>query len=69
LRRSSSPVLPNLPGFLAQVSLVPSAGVPPFFLELYHYAWFAGFGIAFGVYLALRRIFPLGVRPRRQDRL
>lgn len=53
-------VLPNLPGFLAQVSLVPAAGVPPLFLELYHYAWFAGFGIAFGVYLALRRIFPRG---------
>lgn len=51
-------VLPNLPGFLAQVGLVAPASVPAFLLGLYSYAWFAGFAIAFVAYLLLRRLFP-----------
>lgn len=51
-------VLPNLPGFLAQVNVVPAAAVFPFFLQLYHYAWFAGFAIAFAVYLGFRKLAP-----------
>jgi len=50
--------LPNLPGFLAQVNLVPAAKVPVFFLNLYSNAWFAGFGIAFVLYLILRKLAP-----------
>ncbi|MEO6567867.1 MAG: NCS1 family nucleobase:cation symporter-1 [Opitutaceae bacterium] len=50
--------LPSLPGFLAAVKIVDVANVPAFFLGLYNYAWFVGFGIAFGVYLALRKILP-----------
>ena len=49
-------VLPNLPGFLVTVKLVDPAGVPPFFVRLYDYAWFVGFAIAFVVYLALRTL-------------
>jgi nucleobase:cation symporter-1, NCS1 family len=49
-------VLPSLPGFLATVKIVDPASVSPFFIRLYDYAWFAGFGIAFVVYLALRWI-------------
>ncbi len=53
-------VLPSLPGFLVNVKvLVPAHGMH-FFVRLYDYAWFVGFGIAFAVYLALRRIFPEG---------
>jgi nucleobase:cation symporter-1, NCS1 family len=48
-------VLPNLPGFLVAVKLVDAARVPAFFVSLYHYAWFVGFGIAFIVYLAFRK--------------
>ncbi len=51
-------VLPSLPGFMAQVHLIDSTGMSPFLLGLYNYAWFAGFGIGFAVYLALRKIAP-----------
>lgn len=43
-------VLPNVPGFLAQVRLFDS--VPGFFRDIYVYAWFTGFVIAFAVYAA-----------------
>jgi NCS1 family nucleobase:cation symporter-1 len=47
-------VLPSLPGFLAEVHLISGAGLPPALLHIYDYAWFAGFAIAFVLYLALR---------------
>jgi NCS1 family nucleobase:cation symporter-1 len=50
--------LPSLPGFLATVHLVDATLISPFLLNLYHYAWFVGFGIAFAVYLALRKAAP-----------
>ncbi|HEX2852069.1 MAG TPA: NCS1 family nucleobase:cation symporter-1 [Opitutaceae bacterium] len=50
--------LPSLPGFLATVKLIDGASVPPFLLGLYNYAWFAGFGIAFALYLILRKLAP-----------
>jgi NCS1 family nucleobase:cation symporter-1 len=49
-------ILPNLPGFLVNVKLLDAASVPRFFVALYDYAWFVGFGIAFVVYLALRKL-------------
>jgi len=49
-------VLPNLPGFLVTVKIVDPANVPVFFVRLYDYAWFVGFGIAFVVYLLLRTL-------------
>jgi NCS1 family nucleobase:cation symporter-1 len=51
-------VLPSLPGFLSQVGLLKPAGVPPFLLGIYGYAWFAGFAIAFVAYLVLRKLAP-----------
>lgn len=36
-------VLPNLPGFLAQIGALEGAGI---FTDLYHYAWFTGLAIA-----------------------
>ncbi|HEY5226959.1 MAG TPA: cytosine permease, partial [Opitutaceae bacterium] len=51
-------VLPNLPGFLAQVGCVNPAHVPGFFLSLYSFAWFAGFAIAFVAYIILRKLAP-----------
>lgn len=51
-------VLPNLPGFLVNVKLLNASAVPAFLIALYSYAWFVGFGIAFVVYLALRRLSP-----------
>lgn len=54
-------ILPNIPGFLAQIKVLPEAAVPPFLNELYHYAWFVGLGIAGIVYSLLMRIQPSSV--------
>jgi nucleobase:cation symporter-1, NCS1 family len=51
-------VLPALPGFFSQVHLISGNGISPFLLNLYNYAWFVGFGLAFTVYLALRKLAP-----------
>ncbi len=51
-------IVPNLPGFLVTVKLLPATAVPAFFASLYSYAWFVGFGIAFVVYIFLRRFCP-----------
>jgi NCS1 family nucleobase:cation symporter-1 len=50
--------LPSLPGFLATVGLIDGTRVSPFLLNVYNYAWFVGFGIAFASYLSLRKIAP-----------
>lgn len=50
--------LPSLPGFLVQVRAIDAAVVPGFFTNLYHYAWFVGFAVAFIVYLIFRKIAP-----------
>jgi NCS1 family nucleobase:cation symporter-1 len=49
-------ILPSLPGFLVQVNLLPAGSVPPALANLYHYAWFLGFAVAFTLYLGLRRL-------------
>ena len=48
--------LPSLPGFLVQVKVFKTETVPPFLAHLYSYAWFIGFAVAFGVYLAGREL-------------
>jgi NCS1 family nucleobase:cation symporter-1 len=53
-------VLPSLPGFLVAVKVLDGAVLPAALLGLYHYAWFAGFGLAFVLYVALRRLAPRG---------
>jgi NCS1 family nucleobase:cation symporter-1 len=45
-------ILPVIPGFLGTVGL---ASVAPFWITMYHYAWFISFGISFAVYGALSR--------------
>lgn len=52
--------LPSLPGFLATIKAIDGAGVPAFLLGLYNYAWFVGFGLAFALYLLLRKLAPQG---------
>jgi NCS1 family nucleobase:cation symporter-1 len=51
-------VFPSLPGFLVAVKAVEGAGLSGALLSLYNYAWFVGFGIAFSVYIALRKLAP-----------
>jgi len=43
-------ILPNLPGFLGTIK---AAEVSKFWMDLYHYAWFVGFGLSFAVYAVL----------------
>lgn len=50
--------LPSLTGFLAHIKAIDGKSLPPFLLHLYDYAWFVGFGIAFVLYLALRKVAP-----------
>lgn len=48
-------ILPNIPGFLVTVHLVPKDNVPLFIAGLYHYAWFVGFAVSFFVYLLMMK--------------
>jgi len=43
-------ILPNLPGFLGTVKWMT---VSSFWMDLYSYAWFVGFGLSFVVYMGL----------------
>lgn len=43
-------VVPNLPGFLAQIGMIEGSG---FFVHLYHYAWFLGLAFAGASYFLL----------------
>jgi NCS1 family nucleobase:cation symporter-1 len=60
-------IAPCVPGFLATVAAVQVADV---WVEIYHYAWFVSFGIAFVCYFALMKAFgiattpALGIHPR-----
>ena len=49
-------VLPSLPGFLEEVKILRSGSFPRFISDLYHYAWFIGFAVAFMSYLAGRKL-------------
>lgn len=51
-------VAPSLPGFLQEVKLLKPDAMPAALSDLYHYAWFVGFGVAFIAYLALRKVWP-----------
>jgi len=48
-------ILPNVPGFLATIDVVPQDAVPGWINDLYHYAWFVGFIVSGVVYLAMSR--------------
>jgi NCS1 family nucleobase:cation symporter-1 len=50
--------LPSLPGFLVQVKLLSAESIPAPLAELYHYAWFIGFAVAFVAYLTGRKLSP-----------
>lgn len=51
-------ILPSLPGFLVAVKVIGPDAMPSFLLGLYHYAWFVGFGVAFVLYIFLRKLTP-----------
>jgi len=51
-------VLPNLPGFLVTIKVLPAADFPAWIVAGYNYAWFVGFALGFGLYSVLRPLFP-----------
>jgi NCS1 family nucleobase:cation symporter-1 len=50
--------LPSLPGFLVNINALSAESIPTSLAQLYNYAWFIGFTVAFAIYLVLRRIAP-----------
>jgi NCS1 family nucleobase:cation symporter-1 len=48
-------IVPNVPGFLLTIEMVNSALFPEWVTDLYHYAWFVGFGISGIVYWFLMK--------------
>ena len=52
-------IAPNILGFLGTIKVLNAATVGPFWMHLYNYSWFVGFGVAFAVYGVLRAIKPL----------
>ncbi len=49
-------IAPHVPGFLVAINALTTNQVPTFFVSLYSYSWFSGFGIAFALHLALSKI-------------
>jgi NCS1 family nucleobase:cation symporter-1 len=39
-------IAPNIPGFLTTTHFIPEESIPLFIRQLYHYAWFVGFGVS-----------------------
>jgi NCS1 family nucleobase:cation symporter-1 len=50
-------IAPNLPGFLVNINALDKSHVAPVWLNLYNYAWFVGFSVAFVLYLLLRQLY------------
>jgi NCS1 family nucleobase:cation symporter-1 len=50
-------ILPNVPGFLTTIQLIPSDSVPAWISHLYNYAWFVGFLVSGLVYLLMMRSY------------
>ena len=48
-------VLPNIPGFLTEIKVIPTEQVWPLVNGLYHYAWFVGFIVSGCAYLVMMR--------------
>lgn len=47
-------ILPNVPGFLTTIKVIPQDSVPTFISGLYHYAWFVGFAVSAFIYFTLQ---------------
>ncbi|MEX1363410.1 MAG: NCS1 family nucleobase:cation symporter-1 [Nannocystaceae bacterium] len=65
-------VLPNIPGFLHQAGAIGDGVIPAVFDDVYTYAWFVGFLLSGGLYLALMRMWypdsgPAVPRPLQQE--
>jgi NCS1 family nucleobase:cation symporter-1 len=50
-------IAPCGPGFIAHISDSAAQVIPPFWVNLYHYAWFISFGVSFVAYVVLMHLF------------
>lgn len=48
-------IIPNSPGFLVNIKLLPAGSFPEWITDLYSYAWFVGFGVSSLAYYLLMR--------------
>lgn len=48
-------IIPNVPGFLTAIHVLPADAVPHWINHLYNYAWFVGFAVSFIIYLLLMK--------------
>ena len=55
-------ILPHLPGFLVKVNAIAADRIPAFFIGLYDFSWFSGFGIAFVLHIVFNRHLETGNR-------
>jgi NCS1 family nucleobase:cation symporter-1 len=46
-------IAPCVPGFLTAIKVV---AAPDIWVELYKYAWFVSFGVAFGIYAVAMKV-------------
>jgi NCS1 family nucleobase:cation symporter-1 len=55
-------ILPNLPGFLTTIKVIPPDAVQLWISHLYNYAWFVGFFVAGCVYYLMMRKYKIELR-------
>ena len=55
-------ILPNLPGFLTTIKVIPQDAVAMWVSHLYNYAWFVGFFVAAVVYYLMMRKYKIELR-------
>ena len=48
-------ILPNVPGFLVTIKIIPVESVWPWLANLYNYAWFVGFAVSSIVYYRMQK--------------
>ncbi len=52
-------ILPNLPGFLTTIKVIPLEAFPLWVSHFYNYAWFVGFFVAGLVYYMMMRKYKI----------
>lgn len=48
-------IIPNMPGFLTTIKVIPADSVPPWVAGLYNYAWFVGFFVSGVSYMLMTK--------------
>jgi len=54
-------IVPNIPGFLVNIGVVPAAAFPAWVVQIYSYAWFVGFFVSGGSYCLMMRPYRLAL--------